>query len=348
MTTEDQNQSSKRIFKLVIYPAVDAHRLAAIVEVAGDGGTVVNAPDEDAAAAAMVDADSFFGKMTPKLLAAATRLRWIQAPSASMEHYLFPALVEHPSILTNMRGIFSDVITEHVFGFILSFARNFHHYIRNQSKAKWEVMGDPSWKAPNFVRSLRDVAPADLAHIQLSDSTLGMVGLGSIGAEVAQRGLAFGMRVLAVDPKREDCPPGVESLWKPDRLHDLLAESDFVVIAAPHTPETVKMFRAPQCRQMKSTAFLINIGRGVNVVLEDLADALYEGSIGGAALDVFEIEPLPPGHRLWKAPNFLMTPHTAASGPHLEERRFELQVDNCRRFARGEALANVVDKANWF
>ena len=262
MTTEHQNQSPKRIFKLVIHPAVDAHRLAAIVDAAGDGGTVVNAPDEDAAAAAMVDADAFFGKMTPKLLAAEFRLRWIQAPSASMEHYLFPALVEHPSILTNMRGIFSDVITEHVFGFILCFARNFHHYVRNQAKATWEVMGDPSWKAPNFVRSLRDVAPADLAHIQLSDSTLGMVGLGSIGAEVARRGLAFGMRVLAVDPKREECPPGVESLWKPDRLHDLLAESDFVVIAAPHTPETVKMFRASQFRQMKSTAFLINIGRG--------------------------------------------------------------------------------------
>ncbi len=295
MTTEPQEQSPQRSFKLVIYPAVDAHRLADIVDAAGDGGTVVNAPDEDAAAAALVDADAFFGKMTPKLLTAEKRLRWIQAPSASMEHYLFPALVEHPSILTNMRGIFSDVITEHVFGFILSFARNFHHYIRNQAKATWEVMGDPSWKAPNFARSLRDVAPADLAHIQLSDSTLGMVGLGSIGAEVARRGLAFGMRVLAVDPKREECPPGVESLWKPDRLHNLLAESDFVVIAAPHTPETVKMFRRPQFRQMKPAAFLINIGRGVIVDLNDLVAALEAGEIAGAGLDVFENRASSPG-----------------------------------------------------
>ena len=348
MTTKHQNQPPKRIFKLVIYPAVDAHRLAAIVEVAGDGGTVVNAPDEDAAAAAMVDADSFFGKMTPKLLAAATRLRWIQAPSASMEHYLFPALVEHPSILTNMRGIFSDVITEHVFGFILCFARNFHHYVRNQARATWEVMGDPSWKAPNFVRSLRDVAPADLAHIQLSDSTLGMVGLGSIGAEVARRGLAFGMRVLAVDPKREECPPGVESLWKPDRLADLLSESDFVVIAAPHTPETVKMFRAPQFRQMKSTAFLINIGRGVIVDLDDLVAALEAGEIAGAGLDVYEIEPLPSEHPLWRMENVIMTPHCAARSPRIPDRFAQVVVDNVRRYAAGRPVRNVVDKTAWY
>ncbi len=348
MTTENRNQISKRSFKLVIHPAVDAHRLAAILEAAGDGGTVVNAPDEDAAAAAMVDADAFFGKMTPKLLAAETRLHWIQAPSASMEHYLFPSLVEHPSILTNMRGIFSDVIADHVFGFILCFARNFHHYVRNQAKATWEVMGDPSWKVPNFVRSLRDVAPADWVHIHLSDTTLGVVGLGSIGSEVARRGLAFGMRVLAVDPKREERPPGVESLWKPDRLQDLLAESDFVVIAAPHTPETVKMFRRPQFRQMKPTAFLINIGRGVIVDLNDLVAALEAGEIAGAGLDVFETEPLPPEHPLWRMENVIMTPHCAARSPRIPDRFAQVVVDNVRRYANGRPVKNVVDKTAWY
>ena len=348
MTTEHQDRNPKRIFKLVIYPAVDAHRLAAIVEAAGDGGTVVNAPDEDAAAAALVDADAFFGKMTPKLLAAATRLRWIQAGSASMEHYLFPALVDHPAIVTNMRGIFSDVIAEHVFGFILCFARNLHHYIRNQAKRTWEVVGDPSWKVPDFVRSLRDVAPSDWAHIHLSDTTLGVVGLGGIGSEVARRGLAFGMRVVAVDPKREECPPGVESLWKPDRLADLLAESDFVVISAPHTPETVKMFRRPQFRQMKRTAFLINIGRGVIVDLNDLVAALEAGEIAGAGLDVFEIEPLPPEHPLWRMENVIMTPHCAARSPRIPDRFAQVVVDNVRRYAAGRPVKNVVDKNAWF
>ena len=348
MTMELQDQSPKRNFKLVIHPAVDAHRLAAIVDAAGDGGAVVNAPDEDAAAAAIADADAFFGKMTPKLLAAETRLHWIQAPSASMEHYLFPALVEHPSILTNMRGIFSDVIADHVFGFVLCFARNFHHYVRNQAKATWEVMGDPSWKAPDFARSLRDTTPADWAHIHLSDTTLGMVGLGSIGSEVARRGLAFGMRVLAVDPSREACPPGVEALWKPDRLGDLLAGSDFVVIAAPHTPETVKMFRRPQFRQMKPTAFLINIGRGVIVDLDDLVAALEAGEIAGAGLDVFEIEPLPPEHPLWGMENVVMTPHCAARSPRIPDRFAQVVVDNVRRYAAGRPVRNVVDKTAWY
>ena len=119
-------------------------------------------------------------------------------------------------------------------------------------------------------------------------------------------------------------------------------------MTAPQTPQMERLIDAPRLRRMKSSAILINIGRGSNVVLDDLTDALYEGTIGGAALDVFEIEPLPPGHRLWKAPNFIMTPHTAASGPYLSERRIELQIENCRRFARGDELANIVDKANWF
>ena len=156
------------------------------------------------------------------------------------------------------------------------------------------------------------------------------------------------MHVIGIDPRVAEAPEGVDELYAPEALDEQLGRGDFVIMTAPQTPQMERLIDRQRLAHMKETGILINIGRGVNVVLEDLADALYEGSIGGAALDVFEIEPLPPGHRLWKAPNFLMTPHTAASGPHLEERRFELQVENCRRFARGEALANVVDKANWF
>ena len=119
-------------------------------------------------------------------------------------------------------------------------------------------------------------------------------------------------------------------------------------MTAPQTPQTERMMDLEQMRKMKSTGVLINIGRGANVVLDDLAQALEEGVIGGAALDVFEQEPLPPGHRLWGAPNFMMTPHVAAAGGFLEERRRNLLVDNCRRFFAGDELVNVVDKANWF
>ena len=165
---------------------------------------------------------------------------------------------------------------------------------------------------------------------------------------MARRGLAFGMRVLAVDPKREECPPGVESLWKPERLADLLVESDFVVISAPHTPETVKMFRRPQFRQMKRTAFLINIGRGVIVDLNDLVAALEAGEIAGAGLDVFEIEPLPPEHPLWRMENVILTPHCAARSPRIPDRFAQVVVDNVRRYAASQPVKNVVDKNAWF
>jgi phosphoglycerate dehydrogenase-like enzyme len=127
----------------------------------------------------------------------------------------------------------------------------------------------------------------DLAHRHLADDTLGVVGLGEIGQEIARRAGAFGMRVVAVDAVRTAPPPGVAALWKPERLRELLAESDFVVIAAPHTPQTARMIRREQLRQMKKSAYLINIGRGAIVDLADLTAALQAQEIAGAALDVF-------------------------------------------------------------
>jgi phosphoglycerate dehydrogenase-like enzyme len=308
---------------------------------------VVNARDDAEAAAAIADADAFFGKLTPALLAAAGRLRWVQAPTASLEHFVFPELVGHPAVLTNMRGLFSDVIADHVFGYVLCFARNLHHYIRQQAAGRWEPVGGEAERS-TFVAGPGAVSAIDRAHLHLGDLTLGVVGLGQIGSEIARRGLAFGMRVVAVDPTQTAPPPGVSALWRPDRLPALLETSDFVVVAAPHTPETVKLFRRAQLRQMKRTAYLINIGRGAIVDLADLTAALQAGEIAGAGLDVFEIEPLPPGHPLWAMPNVIVTPHVAGSSPRIAERHLGVLLDNVRRFARGEALANVVDKARWY
>jgi phosphoglycerate dehydrogenase-like enzyme len=332
--------------KLVVHPPVEPERLEGI-RAAADRMEVVNAADEDEAARALADADAFFGKITPRLLAAAGRLRWVQAPTASLEHYLFPELVAHPCVLTNMRGLFSDVIADQVFGYLLCFARNLHLYIRNQLRGRWEPVGGEAERA-NFAAGPGTVSAIDRAHHGLAGATLGAVGLGGIGAEVARRGLAFGMRVLAVDPVRQQAPEGVAALWGPERLPELLAESDYVVIAAPHTPQTYKLFRRPQFQQMKRTAYLINVGRGVIVDLADLTAALRAGEIAGAGLDVFETEPLPAEHPLWQLPNAILTPHVAGFSPRIAERHLEVLLDNLRRFQDGRPLRNVADKTQWF
>jgi phosphoglycerate dehydrogenase-like enzyme len=332
--------------KMLIFPAVESERLRKMVE-AAEPMLVVNAAGEEAAVREIAEADAFFGKLTPPLLAAAGRLRWVQSPTASLEHYMFPALVDHPCQLTNMRGLYADVIADHVFGYILCFARNFPRYIRQQLQSHWEAAGGEAGRS-GFILGPSSVSTIDRAHRHLPDSTLGIVGLGSIGSEVARRALAFGMRVLAVDPQQRQAPDGVESLWKPDRLSDLLSASDFVVVAAPHTPETEKLFRRPLFQRMKPEAYFINIGRGMIVDLADLTEALRAGEIAGAGLDVFETEPLPPEHPLWKMDNVILTPHVAAASPRTAERHLALLLDNVRRFAGGRPLRNLVDKAKWF
>jgi phosphoglycerate dehydrogenase-like enzyme len=333
--------------KLLLHPPVEDARRQRIVAEAG-AMCVVNAADEREALAHMADADAFFGKITPPLLAAAQRLRWVQTPTASLEHYLFPELIAHPCVLTNMRGLFSDVIADQVFGYILCFARNLHQYILQQMCGHWAPVGGEEARVA-FTTGPGVVNAIDRAHRHLSDATLGIVGLGSIGSEVARRGLAFGMRVLAVDPVRNEAPAGVEALWPVERLPDLLAASDFVVLAAPHTPQTVKMFRRPQFQQMKQGAYLVNVGRGALVDLEELTAALRANEIAGAGLDVFEIEPLPAEHPLWSmAGKVIITPHVAGYSPRIAERHLGVLLENIRRFVRGQPLLNVVNKANWF
>jgi phosphoglycerate dehydrogenase-like enzyme len=332
--------------QLVIHPAVEPERLRPIITAAGPM-SVVNATTEADAIREIVAADAFFGKMSPSLLAAAKDLRWVQSPTASLEHYLFPELIGHACVLTNMRGLFSDVIADHVLGYVICFARNFHYYIRNQLASRWEPVGGEEARS-TFTAGPGTVSTIDRAHRHLADMTLGVVGLGQIGAEIARRALAFGMRVVAVDPVRTSAPSGVAALWPVERLDELLATSDFVVIAAPHTPSTSGLFRREQFRRMKQSAYLINIGRGAIVDLADLYAALDAGEIAGAGLDVFEIEPLPADHPLWKNPNVILTPHVAGTSPRIAERHLAVLLENIGRFVRGESLINVVDKTRWF
>ncbi|HYT92192.1 MAG TPA: D-2-hydroxyacid dehydrogenase [Gemmataceae bacterium] len=327
--------------KLVIYPPVSENRLARI-QAAAAPMAVVNARDEAHAIAEVADADALFGYLTPPLLAAARKLRWAQSPTASMEKYLYPELVESPVLVTNMRGIFSDVIADHVFGFILCFAKNFHIYLRQQTRRHWQMLGRTPNELPGY-GGPGEVHPSDRAAMTLADCTLGVIGLGGIGSETARRGLAFGMHVVGVEPTATSPPAGVELL----SLDEALARSDFVVIAAPHTPETYKLFNRARLRQMKRSAYLINIGRGVIVDLADLTAALQAGEIAGAGLDVFEVEPLPADHPLWGMENVIITPHCAAASPRVAERHLETLLDNVRRFVAGQPLRNVVDKRRW-
>jgi phosphoglycerate dehydrogenase-like enzyme len=156
------------------------------------------------------------------------------------------------------------------------------------------------------------------------------------------------MRVIGIDARRRDAPPGVSKLDGPEALDTLLPEADFVILTVPHTPETEGFMHRARFQRMKRSAFFINIGRGMTTRLDDLVAALRAGEIAGAALDVFEQEPLPADHALWTTPNVLITPHTAGYGPYLDDRRCQILLDNARRFLAGQPLRNVVDKARWF
>ena len=311
--------------KLLIHPPMDDESLASVRAVAPDA-EIVSAATESDAAEAIRDSDALYGGITSALLAKAQRLRWVQAPWSGLDHYVFPALIESDVVLTNMQGIYGDHIADQAMGYILMFARGLHVYVRRQLERTW-----------------RGGAPI----VHLADQTLGIIGLGGIGTEVARRGAACGMRVIAVDFAGKPKPEFVEALWTIERLPDLLRESDFVVSCVPHTPETVKLLGPEQIALMKRTAYLINVSRGIVVDLEALTRALETGNLAGAGLDVFEIEPLPADHPLWGMENVIITPHTGGGGLRSHERRMEILKENVRRFVAGEPLMNVVDKRRW-
>jgi phosphoglycerate dehydrogenase-like enzyme len=293
--------------------------------------SVIVAEDSDHAARVIGAAEAAFGTISPGLLDQAARLRWLQAPQAAPPAgYYYPALIAHPVVVTNFREIYNDHIGAHIMAFVLAFARGLHTYIPQQLRRQWRPAG------------------LDAGVIHLPEATALIVGVGGIGAEAARLTAAFGMQVLGVDARRAAAPPGVAELHGPDQLDALLPRADFVILTVPHTPATEGFMHRARFRRMKSTAFFINIGRGMTTRLDDLVQALSAGEIAGAGLDVFEQEPLPAEHPLWTMPGVLITPHTAGHGPFLDERRFEILLDNSRRFLAGQALRNIVDKSAWF
>jgi phosphoglycerate dehydrogenase-like enzyme len=292
---------------------------------------LVVAENHTHAAQVIAHADAAFGTIPADLLPRATRLRWLQAPQAAPPAgYYYPGLIAHPVQITNFREIYNDHIGAHVMAFVLAFARGLHHYIPQQVKREWKRL------------------PHDRGVIHLPEATALVVGVGGIGSEVARLAAAFGMRVIGVDERRRDAPLGVTELHRGDEFDALLPAADFVILTVPHTPETEGFMNRTRFQEMKKTAFFINIGRGMTTRLDDLTEALQAGEIAGAGLDVFEQEPLPDNHPLWTTPGVLLTPHVAGYGPYLDDRRYEIILDNCRRFLAGQPLRNLVDKARWF
>ncbi len=312
--------------KLLIYPALEKRAVDEIASVS-DQVEILNINSEEEALEVIEEVDAVYGTITPVLLERASKLNWIQAPCIGLENYMFPALIESDIEISNMAGIFSDVIADHTLAYILMFARGFHLYLRKQLARSWE-RGVPV--------------------IHLANQTLGIIGLGGIGIELARRSAACGMRVIATDAKRREKPDIVDALWEIDKLNELLEESDFVVSCIPHSPETVKLIGGEQLQRMKKTAYFINISRGVVVDLSALTSALENGEIAGAGLDVFETEPLPSDHPLWEMENVIITPHIAGVSSYIQQRRVATLIENLRRFISGEPLQNVVNRERWF
>jgi len=252
-------------------------------------------------------------------------VRWVHSRSAGLEETLFPELIESAAPLTNGSGVFSPALGEFVLAAILYFAKDFGRMLRNQMAGVWEAF---------------DVMP-------ISGETVGIVGYGDIGRAVATRVRSLGMAVLAV--KRHVGPsqgadPLVEQMYSPDRRIEMISRCDYVVVAAPLTPETRAMIGEPEFAAMKPTAVVINVGRGPLIREEALVRALSQGRIKGAALDVFDHEPLPEGHPFYKLENVLMSPHCADHTPDWLDRAMQFFIAQFERFQRGEQLMNVVDK----
>ena len=266
----------------------------------------------------------------PEQIRSARKLRWIHSPAAAVHQLMFPELVESDIALTNAREIHGPVVAEHVIAQILALAKKLPDAIRFQQKHAWAQ--EKLW---NELPRVREIAGA----------TLGLVGVGSIGREVATRAAALGMRVIAVrEHPEKGTPEGVESVLATSQLNHLLAQSDYVVLAAPVTPSTSRLINAERLVRMKPEGCLINVSRGPLIDHEALAGALRARQLAGAALDVFPEEPLASDSPLWDLENLLITPHTAALTEKLWLRHYDLIQENLRRYLANEPLLAVVDK----
>lgn len=287
------------------------------------------ATSPEARAAGLADCEcAFTWTLGTDELGRAPRLRWVHSSAVAVGTLCLDALAARAVAVTNSRGIQATPIAEHVFALLLAMARRLPFAVERQRQARWAQHEFEGAGRPVLLRG----------------QCLGVIGLGSIGSEVARLGVAFGMDVVAVrrDPARGG-PPGVRQVWGADQLDRLLAAADAVVLAAPLTGETTALLDAGRLARMKPGARLVNIARGQLVDGGALAAALHRGQLAGAALDVVEREPLPADDPLWRAPNVLITPHVSGYRPRHWDEVTDLFVENVRRWDAGRPLLWPVD-----
>lgn len=271
--------------------------------------------------------DAFYAR--PEFVAAAKNLAWVHTTSAGVEQLLIQLGAESDRIVvTNSRAVHGPAIADHVFAMLLSLTRNLPTYLEAQKTGQW----------------VRDES-VGLPRVALQGRTLLVVGLGGIGTEIARRGAGFGMRVIGTRRSDDPAPAFVERVGKPNELLAMLPEADVIALAVPLTPETEYMINGAAFAAMKPGSYLINIARGKVVETGPMLEALRSGRLAGAGLDVTDPEPLPSDHPLWKQANVIITPHMASRGELTVERGAALYRENLRRFAAGEPLLNVVDRA---
>jgi phosphoglycerate dehydrogenase-like enzyme len=255
------------------------------------------------------------------VLAQAPRIDWIMTVGAGVDSVLPNPGLRRECVITNARGIHAGQISEYVMGMMLALALKLPEHIRNQRNSVWQLR----------------------PHIIVGGKTVAVIGLGSIGKEIARKANALGLRVIGV--KKHPAPVEyVERVYGTDDLHRVLNEADFVVLIVPFTPQTHGLIGKAELEAMKPDAFLVNVARGSVVIENDLVEALRNGTIAGAALDVFEKEPLPPESPLWEMENVLITPHNSGMRPDYFEAVSKLFCDNLERYLSGQMMFNVVDR----
>ncbi len=254
----------------------------------------------------------------------APRVRWVHVLWAGVDKLLFPELIESPVPLTNGRGVFKDGLAEFTLASIFYFAKDIRRLVRNQEQGKWEQFD----------------------NLEVRGQVLGVVGYGAIGREAARLARAVGMKVLALRKRTAlaNNDPLVDRVYSPDQLHEMLAQSDYVLVATPLTAGTRGMLGEAELKAMKTSAVIINVGRGPVMVEPALIAALEKGEIKGAALDVFDTEPLPAGHPFYRMPNVLLSPHAADHTVGWADRAVRQFITNFERFRNGQPLENIVDK----
>ena len=260
----------------------------------------------------------------------ARNLRWIHAPSAAVHQLLFPELIASDVLVTNSREVHGPVVAEHVMALIFALAKKLPQAVALQKQQLWGQQA--IWSEGEHPQ-------------EIAGATLGLIGLGSIGRRIAGMASSLGMHVIAAREHVEKAKPEcVEKVFRMSDLDQMLAQSDFVAMAAPLIPATEGLMDADRFAAMKSSAYLINVGRGPQVDEPALIEALRTHRIAGAALDVFQQEPLPSDSPLWNVENLLITPHTAGMTDKLWERHYELFSANLRCYLAHEPLQSVVDK----